>query len=416
MLHPLSGDGDRGDVGLRIHPCGSGQRPGVLGGTVGQGIPGLLGDTDQCLVGPDDRHLECIDGLLLLGGTDDEGIVLAGHSDELPQCIDVGLLDTVVGELVGVEDSLDSLGPGTLCHLGTEPEGLVVTVHDTGESGKTDGDDLSLVIECALDDLGLTVLEDLGHIDGLEDSRCGSPLVEDGLDPDQHLLPGDLVPDVIGDELQVSDSLELDTCSPGDGDVQVLTDGTDSPLDLPGGPEEGSDPVCDLHDLLGSPHVGSGSDLDEGDTQTVGPVEDLVALGLDLPACILLETDGEDGDLPVPDLDVSIGGDEGGPLESGGVGSIDDDLPHEVDLIDDVGMEHLGEGQSCLHGICVDIMRGLLVQLHEAACALAALVPVSEVPLELSQCGTVDLSHLGGCGPEPPVVGSLSLLAETAVT
>ena len=126
-----------------------------------------------------------------------------------------------------MEDSLHSLGPGPLGHLGSESEGLVVTVHDAGESGKTDGDDLSLVIEGTLDDLRLTGLEDLGDIDGLEGDRDGSPVVQDGLHPDQHLLPVDLVPDVVGDHLQITDPLQFDPGTAGDGYVEVLTDRTE---------------------------------------------------------------------------------------------------------------------------------------------------------------------------------------------
>ena len=315
-----------------------------------------------------------------------------------------------------MEDSLHALGACALGHLGAQPEGLVVTVHHPGEARETDGDDLPLVVQCALYDLGLAVGEDIRHIHGLERGRLDAPVVEYALDPDEHPLPVDLVPDVVGNHLQLPDPLELDACASGDGDVEVLADGSDTPLHPPGRPEQGPEPVRDLHDLLGRAHVRSCGDLDERDPQTVEPVEDLVVLGrLDLPGGILLEAHGEDGDLPVADVHGPVRGYEGRPLETRGVGSVDDDLPHEMDLVDDVRAEHLGEGQRDLHRVGVHVVRRLLVELHQARGASATLVPVARVPLELRQRGPVDLAHLAGRGSEPPEVGALAVVAEMAV-
>ena len=342
--------------------------------------------------------------------------MLPGHAEELPEPVHIGLLDAVVGQLVGVEYTLDALGACALGHLRPQPECLVVTVHDAGESREPDGDDPALVVQGALDDLRLAVREYLGDVDGLERGWLHPSVVQDALDPDEHLLPVDLVPDVVGDHLQLPDSLQLYACASGDGDVQVLADGSDPPLDPSCGPEQGTQPVCDLHDLLGCAHIRSCGNLDERDAQTVQPVEDLVVLGgLDLPGRILLQADGEDGDLPVAHIHGTVRGYEGGPLETGRVGSVHHDLPHEVDLVDDVGAEHLREREGDLHRIRVHIVRGLLIQLHQACGALAALVPVAGVPLELCQRGPVDLAHLACGGSEPPEVGSLTVIAEMAV-
>ena len=314
-----------------------------------------------------------------------------------------------------MEDSLDPDGACVLGHLGSEPEGLVVAVHDTGESGEPDRQDLSLVLEGGGDDLGVAVLEDLGGVYDFHGRGLGSPLAEDVPDPDQHLLPLHLVGDEVRQQPELLHSLDLDTGALGDGDVQVLPDGSETPLDPLGGPEQGTDAGCDLEYLLGSPHVGGGGDLDEGDTETVGPPGYLVGGGLDLTAGVLLQTDGEDADLLADGVDGTVHRHEGGPLESRGVGTVDDDLPHELDLVDDAGADELGEDEGGLQRVCVDLVGRLLVELHETGLAGAALVPVSVAPHELCQRGAVDLPHLGGGRPETPVDAACGLLGEVAL-
>ena len=416
-FQPHRGDGGGRHIGLGIHPGGSGQRPGVPGGSVGKGIPGLLGDSVESHVGPLDSQIESGFGLLLWCGADDERIELTGHSEVFAQPVNLCLLNSVVGKLVGVEDSLDSDGTGVLCHLGTQPEGLVVAVHDARESGKPHCEDLSLVLQGTDDNLGLTVLEEVGDVHDVDGCGGGSPLLQDLHDPDQVLLPVDLVGNELGQQPELLYSLDLDTCTLGDGDVEILPDGSESPLDPLGGPEQGSDPGGDLVDLLGSPHVGCGGDLDEGNTQTVGPPGDGVGGGVDLTAGILLKTYGENADLLADGLhiDGAVHGDQGGPLESGGVGTVDDDLPHELHFVDDVGPDQLGEDERGLHGLGVDLVGRLLVELHQTGLAGAALIAVSVAPHELCQSGAVDLSHLGGGGPEAAVDSAGSLFRQVAL-
>ena len=198
-FHPGLGDAGRRHVRLGVHPGGSWERPGVLRGAVRERVAGLLRHADQGLVGPCDGHIESIPRLLLRSGADDERIVLSGHAEALPQSIHELLGDTIVGKLVGMEYPLDAAGAGPLSHLGAQAEPALIAVHHAGESGQTDRQDASLGGQRALDDLGIALLEDVGDILGDELHRDGAPVVEDALDADEHLLPVDLVPDVVGD-------------------------------------------------------------------------------------------------------------------------------------------------------------------------------------------------------------------------
>ena len=215
-----------------------------------------------------------------------------------------------------MEDSLDAFGPRPLGHLRTETELLVVTVHDAGESGKTYGDHFSFVCESALDDLGLAALEHRCGIDELDGHLFGSSLGEDVLDPQQHLLPVHLVLDVQREKSEFLHSLDLDTCTAGDGDVQVLSDRSDTALDPLRGPEHGTYPESYLHAFLGCADVGSCRHFDERYTESVETIGDLGVGGLYLTARILLQTNREDGDLLAVDIYLPVGRDQSGPLES----------------------------------------------------------------------------------------------------
>src|SRR5208337_1274609 len=84
------------------------------------------------------------------------------------------------------------------------------------------------------------------------------------------------------------------------------------------------------------------------------------------PRGVLLYCDRLDADPDPLHLEVPTKPDDPGPLEAGRVRAVYHNLAHHMHLIDDVGMEEPSDLEDYVQGLAVELVRGLLVSLHEA--------------------------------------------------
>ncbi len=366
LRHFLFCDQCRRDIGLGIHPGRSRQRPRVLRGAVRQGVPGLLRDTLQRFVGT----FDCGDQRLPCGRLGrrayHERVFGRRHSEEFFQRIHVLDVYPVVGKLVGMEYPFDPVGPGPLGHLGSQPEPPRVAVHRAGEARKFHCEHDAPALDGGRDDLGRAVSENIRRVDGFGDDGFHAPLSEDPLDLEEHLLPVHLVAHEVRQHLQLLDPLYLNAGPARDGYVQVFPYGPDAALHLFGRPEQRAETHRNLHHLFRSPHIRSRRHFYEREAEAVEPVGHFVAFGLYLPGRVLFQANGEYRDPPAVYFDFPARRHQCRPLETGGVRTVHNDLPHELDLVRYVCVEHRGEYEGGVHGLFVDIVGRLLVQVDQA--------------------------------------------------
>ncbi len=100
-----------------------------------------------------------------------------------------------------------------------------------------------------------------------------------------------------------------------------------------------------------------------------------------------------------PTVEVAAGRDERGPLEPRGVGPVDHDLPHHLDLVDRARLEQQGQLERRLERLRVQWTRGLLVHLDEAVGG-SRFVGVEEAALGLEGRRRVDCAILPARSPK----------------
>jgi len=211
-------------------------------------------------------------------------------------------------------------------------------------------------------------------------------------------LPCHLAVHVLLDESELLDALDLDAVAALDRDVDVLADRPDAPAYLPSSPKEGSDLFGDLPGLRARNDLGTRGDLDERDSQAVEPVGHLAGRLPDLSRGVLLEADRGNRVPPSTNLELSVHGDERGPLEAGGVRPVDHDLSHHLDLVDRAGSQEEGQRQGRVEGRLVQGVGRFLVHLHEAG-GRAAFVPVDQAARGLEGRGHIDRTALASRRP-----------------
>src|SRR6266550_2389521 len=177
--------------------------------------------------------------------------------------------------------------------------GPQLVLQETGKSGQGPSEDHSASLQSGGNYFGLRAFESGAEIVNLRrDGSNASPLqFRRGLE--EHPLPFHLLFHERGDESEFLHALYLDPRSAFNRDVQVLTDRPD---------------------------------LDERNPKPVQAIDHLALRLAQLPRRVLLQQDGRYPD-PFPvRIEVSVQGDEGGPLKARRVRSIYHDLPHEVDF------------------------------------------------------------------------------------
>ena len=329
-------------------------------------------------------------------------------SDGLPQRLHFALGDAVGGEFVGVKDPPRTVAFGVVGELRSEAAvGQELAADEPVEASQPDGHRPPAIGECAPDDAAVGVREDLGHVPRVADGRV--PVSEFGPDIEEFGLAGHLVADDVVDVIQTLDPLDLHACALGDGDIDVLADGSEAAFDLSRRAKQHADPLGGLAGLFRAPDVGVGADLHQRDSQAVEAVAHPGVGLLDALGALLFEHHVLDADRPLGGLDGAVGRDEHRALEASGVGAVDDDLPHDVGLVDRVHVQQGGDLEGRLHGLAVDPPRGLVVLLDQAGRAVGKIL---KLPLDaaLLEGGGVDLPQLRLGGVEIPGEATRRLL------
>jgi len=271
--------------------------------------------------------------------------------------------------------------------LGPEASvGLYLPADEPVEPGQPDAEDgLG-----ARDDAAVRVGEDVGYVRRFRDG--GVAVVELLGDLQQLDLSAGLAGDEVVDVVEALDALHLDACALGDGDVDVLADRPEAAFDLSRRPEQHPDAFGRLAGLFRRSDVGFRPDLDEGDPEPVEAVRDAALALLDPGRRLLLQQHVRDPDGAVVGLDLAVGGDERRALEPGGVGAVDDDLPHHVGAVDDGTVHERRDLQSRPEGLLVESGRRLVVLLDETRRVEGEVL---ELPVDagLLQGGLVDLAE-----------------------
>src|SRR6266566_8770195 len=97
---------------------------------------------------------------------------------------------------------------------------------------------------------------------------------------------------------------------------------------------------------------------------------------------------------------MAVQGDEGGPLETRGVRTVDDDLPHEVDFARGLRFEQERDLESNIESLRVRWMGRFFVRLDQTG-VRCRLVDEGEAPLRLLDRRGVNLAELGLRRPKP---------------
>src|SRR6267378_858722 len=259
-----------------------------------------------------------------------------------------------------MEDAGHSRDPCMSRELGTQ-----FSLEEPGKTREGPAKDYAAFLQSGCNDFGLRLFEDGAEI--LETRRDGS-----NASPlqflryfEEHPLPFHLLFDERGDESEFLHPFDLDARSAFDGYVQILADRPDPPDYLARRTKEGTEGECDLPRFFGRFDVRARRDFDERDPEPIQSIDDL-ALGLSqLPRGVLFEKDRRHADSLSVRLEMSVQSDEGGPLETRRVRTVDHDLPHEVDFARTSCVEQDRDLKSDVEGLRIWRMGWFFVRLDQ---------------------------------------------------
>ena len=354
---------DRRHVGLGVHPCGPRKGSKVARRRLLGRIAGLLGDALDGRRRAFGDRLDGEGGGLGVGG-DDGDRVGGPRADRLPKRVDLRVGHAVGRELVGVEDPAGAVALGVIREFGAEAAvGLDLSADEAVEAEQRDGRDGAARIERAADDARISVLENRRYL--LRVADAGISVGQFVGDLDEFGLPLDLAFDDLVDPIERLDALDLDASAVGDRDVDVLPDGAESAFDRPGRSQEHPDPRGRLLGLLWAPDVRAGADFDQRDAESVEAVKHAVVTLFDPLGGLLFEQQIDDRDRALAGVDLAVLCEQHRPLEARGVRAVDDELPHDVKLINDVHIQQRGDLHGDRQRLVVDLGRRLVVLLDQ---------------------------------------------------
>ena len=224
LRHVLRSHRDGRHVGLRVHPGPARQRTHVFGVPVGQRASCLFRHADESFFCPADDRFHGGFRLSLRIGYQHERVVLSEPELRF-DCIDLCLGDSIVRQLVDVEDASHAgralRAIGELCPQA--PPWLYLPSDQAFEAIQPYGVDDAAGRQRFLDYLRLRSLEKIGHVNDLiVDCRVSrQQFLADGHEVD---LTGRLFFDYVLHQVQRLYAFDLDTGALGYGNINILSD------------------------------------------------------------------------------------------------------------------------------------------------------------------------------------------------
>ena len=132
--------------------------------------------------------------------------------------------------------------------------------------------------------------------------------------------------------IEVLTALDLHSVSSSDGDVEVLTNASESAADAPCSAQNAAQRNGGGLGMVGRPDVGGGGDFNQREAQAVEVVDDLLAVSkvdrVQLSCAVFLKAHHVDAHRPLRSRQDAAGRNEGRSLKTAGVRSVNHRFPH----------------------------------------------------------------------------------------